>query len=59
MSPEVIKGSEYGTKTDVYSFAILMFEVLTDSVPYPELEKEEINTFKFTNKIPAVRRREK
>lgn len=51
MSPEVIKGSEYGTKTDVYSFAILMFEVLSDSSPYPDLENGKMPDFEFRIKV--------
>lgn len=51
MSPEVIKGCQYGTKADVYSFGILMFEVLTDSVPYPEFEKGNLTDFDFRIKV--------
>lgn len=51
MSPEVIKGGKYDTKTDVYSFAILMFEVLTDLVPYPDLEKGSLTDFDFRIKV--------
>lgn len=36
MAPEVIEGNRYNGKADVYSFAILMFEVVTDLVPYED-----------------------
>ena len=50
-APEILQGLKYDQKVDVYSFAILMFEVLTDSVPFPELEKEDFNTFNFISKL--------
>ncbi|ETO31434.1 protein kinase, partial [Reticulomyxa filosa] len=39
MSPESICGNLYNTKTDAYSFGILMWEVFTGSEPYPDLPK--------------------
>lgn len=50
-APEVIQGINYNTKADVYSFAILMFEVVTDSLPYPELFSGQMSEFDFNNKI--------
>lgn len=48
MAPEMITGTKYNQKIDVYSFGILMYEVLTDTEPYPHLEKKDsiINEFK-------------
>lgn len=51
MAPEVIEGNKYSGKADVYSFGILMYEVITDLTPYPELNKGKITVFKFTNMI--------
>lgn len=51
MSPEVIKGCKYGTKTDVYSLGVLMFVILTDSVPYPNLENSKMTDFDFRIKV--------
>ena len=49
MAPEVIEGEKYDTKADVYSFAILMFKIVTDLVPYPKVE--EMNDFQFRIQI--------
>ncbi|KAK8841635.1 hypothetical protein M9Y10_026575 [Tritrichomonas musculus] len=54
MAPEVLKNGKYGRKADVYSFAILMFEVVTDSSSYPELEEGKLTDFEFRNKVTSV-----
>ena len=51
MAPEIIEGERYDIKVDVYSFAILMYEVVTDCVPYPELEAGKVNDFRFRKAI--------
>ncbi|ELR14073.1 protein kinase domain containing protein [Acanthamoeba castellanii str. Neff] len=35
-APEIIKGDNYSEKADVYSFGIVMWEVLTRKVPYAD-----------------------
>merc|ERR1711879_1068121 len=35
-APEIIKGDNYSEKADVYSFGIVMWEVLTRNVPYAD-----------------------
>jgi len=42
MAPETFKG-RYSQKTDVYSFAVLAFEVVTNKVPHEGLSLPEIN----------------
>ena len=34
MAPEVLKGTNYGKECDVFSFAIIMYEVLVEKKPY-------------------------
>lgn len=51
MAPEIIESSKYDTKVDVYSFGILMYEVITDLTAYPELEKGKLSEFKFKSKV--------
>lgn len=41
MAPEVIKNEKYNGKADVYSFAILMFQVVTDLIPYPDFHSKK------------------
>ena len=51
MAPEVISDTKYGRKTDVYSFGILMYEVITDSKPYPDLASGILNLYKFQTSV--------
>ncbi|OHT15172.1 hypothetical protein TRFO_14346 [Tritrichomonas foetus] len=39
MAPEVMTSSEYGLKADVYSFAMLMYEVATGMMPFTQYDK--------------------
>ena len=52
-APEILQELPYDQKADVYSFGILMFEVLTNSSPYPELEKKFniVNITQFMSKV--------
>lgn len=50
-APEILKNLPYGRKVDVYAFGILMYEVLTDSFAYPELESGKISDLEFRNKV--------
>lgn len=51
MAPEVISDTKYGRKADVYSFGILMYEVITDSKPYPDLASGILNLYKFQTSV--------
>ena len=42
MAPEVIRHEPYGTGCDVYSFAILCWEMLTYSIPFPRRSPVEV-----------------
>ena len=37
MAPEVVIGDSYGSECDVYSFAVIMYEVLFERLPYSDL----------------------
>ena len=50
-APEILKRFSYDTKVDVYSFAILMYEVATDSVPFPDLYSGKLNSLDFSIKV--------
>ena len=47
MAPEILEEERYDRKVDVYAFGILMYEVLTDCVPYPELVSGKMTEFAF------------
>ena len=51
MAPEVIESTNYNWKADVYSFGILMYEVVTDMDPYPILSKGKMSFYTFTQKV--------
>lgn len=51
MAPEVIQGTNYNGKADVYSFSIIMYEILTDTIPFPLFQNQEITLFQFNSKI--------
>ena len=39
MAPEVTLGESYGSSCDVFSYAIIMFEILTERIPYSHFKK--------------------
>lgn len=41
MAPEIFDGGPYSTKTDVYAFAIIMWEIFSQKTPYYDLRKTE------------------
>lgn len=51
VAPEVISNNKYTYKSDVYSFAIIMFEVLTNCVPYSNLVEGQVSTLQFGQKV--------
>ncbi|KAM9980433.1 hypothetical protein ACTFIZ_004439 [Dictyostelium cf. discoideum] len=54
MSPEALKGLSYTYSTDVYSFAILFFELLSGRVPFKEIPKDEIERFVHLGTRPRL-----
>ena len=51
MAPEIIEGNRYNGKIDVYSFGILMYEVVTNSIPYPLLCSGKMSAYSFNKKV--------
>ena len=43
MAPEVIAGTSYSTKADVYSFAIISWELITRLTPYLGLNPIQVS----------------
>ena len=42
MAPEFLEQKRFTEKSEVYSFAILMFEILSEEAPYPDLNEMQI-----------------
>ena len=38
MAPELLRGSAISTKSDVYAFGILLWEVMTHRIPYDGID---------------------
>ena len=43
MAPEILFGEDYDEKVDVYSFAILVFQIITGLDPYPGIGEFTVN----------------
>ncbi|UJR27064.1 hypothetical protein I4U23_008367 [Adineta vaga] len=58
MSPECIRNSEFSTKSDVWSFGVLLWECLTGELPYKGFDQMQvafgIATNKYTLPIPST-----
>ena len=50
-APEILKGKPYNGKADVYSFGIIMYEIVTDSPPYPLLAKGKMTPLQLAKKV--------
>ena len=51
MAPEMLSGSEYGPEVDVYSFAMILYELLTDEVPWKDVRPETMMKNVLIDKI--------
>lgn len=54
MAPEVIKGGEYQEASDVYSFAIIMWELASRSIPWAGLSSSEVSSAVLSGQRPAI-----
>ncbi|CAF0737122.1 unnamed protein product [Adineta ricciae] len=58
MSPECIRNSEFSTKSDVWSFGVLLWECLTGELPYKGFDQMQvafgIATNKYSLPIPST-----
>lgn len=55
MAPELIEGDGLYTKAvDVYSFGIILFEIVTQSVPYPDIPKRDLWKLVATGIRPTI-----
>ena len=55
MAPEVMLGTKYDTKADVYSFGILLWEVAARLIPFVDMDPKMIpDRVTRKNKRPAI-----
>lgn len=54
LAPEILLNSHYDCKVDVFSFGILMFEVVNEQQPYQEIMKQKhLNQFTLPNEVQS------
>lgn len=51
LAPEIIDGGRYDKEADVYSFGILMYEIISNKEPYPELVDGSMDKSSFSQKL--------
>ncbi|KAF8007776.1 hypothetical protein BT93_K1697 [Corymbia citriodora subsp. variegata] len=55
VAPEVYKNEEYDTKVDVFSFALILQEMIEGSVPFPSKSEYEVPKCYVSNERPPFR----
>ena len=45
VAPEVLRGSQYTKAADIYSFGIIMNELMSEEIPYNDVPHDQILTF--------------
>ncbi|KAK8870184.1 hypothetical protein M9Y10_008061 [Tritrichomonas musculus] len=52
MAPEVVNGQcSYNGKADVYSFGMIMYEIVTELIPFPEFMQGKMTEYQFNKKL--------
>ncbi|KAJ4729067.1 putative Protein kinase [Melia azedarach] len=55
VAPEVFKNEEYDTKVDVFSFALILQEMIEGSPPFPMMQENEVPKAYVANQRPPFR----
>jgi len=45
MAPEVIENKQYTLKADVFSYGIIIWEILTRKTPYADMSQQQISFY--------------
>ena len=53
MAPETISDGKYNIKSGIYSFGIIMYEIITGSIPYPKFQNGNITESQFKNEVTS------
>ncbi|CAG8457881.1 16407_t:CDS:2 [Racocetra fulgida] len=54
IAPELLNGGKYTTKTDVYSFGMIMWEIYSEKPPFFDREKDELATHIVMGSRPDI-----
>src|SRR5581483_10610609 len=49
VAPEVLRGSQYTQKADIYSFGVVMNEFISEEIPHNDIPHDQILTVKICN----------
>ena len=41
MAPEILERNDYSEKSDVYAFAIIMYEILFEKIPFSSVQNDK------------------
>ena len=51
MAPEIIEDKKYGKPIDVYSFSMIVYEIICGKCPHPDLLNRKIGIFELQKKV--------
>lgn len=54
MAPEVVKGTSYDEKVDVYSYSMVLFEILTREIPFEDEDPKNVGRLTVTGARPEL-----
>lgn len=54
MAPEVFQGTDYDEKVDIYSYAMILFEIICREIPFEEEEPAQVGTLTLQGQRPDL-----
>lgn len=54
MAPEVVRGTSYNEKVDIYSYSMVLFEIICREIPFEDIDPGEIGDLVVTGNRPDL-----